>query len=47
MLKYCQVKPQNIEQLPESFLEFMKDRGLSVEELTIAIPRYIRVKPKY
>lgn len=25
----------------------MTDRGLSVEELTVPIPRYIRVKPKF
>jgi 16S rRNA C967 or C1407 C5-methylase (RsmB/RsmF family) len=25
----------------------MQDRGLAVEELTVPIPRYIRVKPKH
>ncbi len=41
----CKIKTQSIEQLPSSFHQFMSTRGINIQELTIPIPRYVRVRP--
>ena len=46
MLEKCKVKEQSLDQLPEVFIDFLKERGLDQKELTITIPRYVRVKPE-
>ena len=46
MLEKCKIKEQSLDQLPEVFMDFLKERGLDQGELTITIPRYIRVKPE-
>jgi hypothetical protein len=45
MLEFCEAKAQPIQQFPEAFETFMKTRGLDINELSIPIPRYVRIKP--
>ncbi len=46
MLTACKAKQQTLEKLPETFIAFLKERGVDQKELTTTIPRYVRSKPQ-
>lgn len=45
MLSHSKAKTPSLDHLPPTFLEFLKERGVNELELTVPIPRYVRVKP--